>query len=431
MVKTTMAPTNPTNRPELLLFVALFSALLTSGSVQPVAADPFWLDQPLAARAAVPPQTLDQLDVQLEQTVEEWGSVRIGEPLVENDPWAEAFAESLRLRNIASPTLNVPRYPVASNAQVQFFLNRFTRERREVVELWLNRSGRFLDMIRETLKRHGLPEELAFTAMIESGFNPAAVSHAGAKGLWQFMAATARRYGLRVDQWVDERLDPEKSTAAAAAYLSDLYKLFGSWSLAQAAYNAGEMTIVRAIRATGSTDFWALARTGFLRRETKEFVPQIHAATIIGREPNRYGFDPSEGRTPAFERVTVPESTDLRRLSTAAGMTADTLPALNAVLVRGVTPPGGSYELRVPPGTSDNVLSALEGARSRAASPRIVRAAAPKRDFHVVRPRETVGSIAKRYGLAVNDVLRWNSLSNRDRLRPGDRLRVADLRSAR
>ena len=147
-------------------------------------------------------------------------------------------------------------------------------------------------MIRETLKRHGLPEDLAFTAMIESGFNPVATSRAGARGLWQFMAATAKRYGLRVDQWVDERLDPEKSTVAAAAYLRDLYNLFGSWFLAQAAYNAGEGAIARAIRATGSNDFWALARTGFLHRETKEFVPQIVAAAQIGREPHRFGFEP-------------------------------------------------------------------------------------------------------------------------------------------
>jgi membrane-bound lytic murein transglycosylase D len=116
-------------------------------------------------------------------------------------------------------------------------------------------------MIRDVLKARGLPEELAYTAMIESGFNPVAVSRAGAKGMWQFMAGTARGYGLRVDLWIDERLDPEKSTIAAAAYLRDLYTMFGSWTLAQAAYNAGEVKVSRAIRATGSSDFWTLAKT--------------------------------------------------------------------------------------------------------------------------------------------------------------------------
>jgi membrane-bound lytic murein transglycosylase D len=283
-------------------------------------------------------------------------------------------------------------------------------------------------MIRETLRSHGLPEELAFTAMIESGFNPVAVSRAGAKGLWQFMAATAKGYGLRVDQWVDERLDPEKSTIAAAAYLRDLYNLFGSWSLAQAAYNAGEMTIARAIRATGSSDFWALARTGFLRRETKEFVPQIHAATLIGREPTRYGFEPSRGGEPAFERVRVPESTDLSRLSAATGIPVDTLRSLNAVLVRGVTPPGDGYDLKVPVGTRPGVLAALARPRvaSQAAPKSIGRAASGVSGVHVVRPRDTVSSIAKHYGVSVGDVLRWNRLDQGHRIRPGDRLRVAD-----
>src|SRR5881628_316189 len=158
-------------------------------------------------------------------------------------------------------------------------------------------------MIREVLRARGLPEDLAFTAMIESGFKPDAVSRVGAKGMWQFMAGTARRYGLRVDRWVDERLDPERSTVAAAAYLRDLYNLFGSWPLAQAAYNAGEVKVARAISKTGSRDFWTLAQSRYLRRETKEFVPQIHAVTMIGREPDRYGFE-FDDLEPAARRST-------------------------------------------------------------------------------------------------------------------------------
>jgi membrane-bound lytic murein transglycosylase D len=319
-------------------------------------------------------------------------------------------------------------YPVVTNSQVGYFLERFTRERRDVINQWLNRSGRFLGMIRETLSRHGLPEELAFTAMIESGFNPIATSHAGARGLWQFMAATARRYGLRVDHWVDERLDPEKSTMAAAAYLRDLYNLFGSWFLAQAAYNAGEGTVARAIRATGSSDFWTLARTSFLQRETKEFVPQILAATHIGREPIRYGFEPPQPSPPLEERVIVPGSTDLRWVSASAGIAVETLRSLNPALVRGITPPGGEYQLNVPQGTRSEVLAALERPRravgfSRATSATI-RASKTDHQIHVVRPRDTVDGIAKRYGVSVGDVLRWNSLAKQDPIRPGDRLRV-------
>jgi len=314
------------------------------------------------------------------------------------------------------------------NAEVQYFLDRFTGSRRAVVGTWISRSGRYLAMIRETLRDYGLPLDLAFTAMIESGYDPLAVSHAGAKGMWQFMAHTARRYGLRVDQWVDERLDPEKSTAAAAAYLRDLYAQFGSWTLAQAAYNAGEVTVVRAIRAAGSSDFWALKRTKFLRPETKDFVPAIQAATIIGRDPGQYGFEVGETGPDRVEHVSVPPSTDLRRLSAAAGLSVPILRALNPALVRGVTPSGTTWELRVPAGTRGGVLAALAPRRPAAGA----RAGAPRRasggiDIHIVRPRDTVSAIAKRYGVAIGDVLRWNSLDRSDPIRPGDRLRVAEL----
>src|SRR2546421_5805086 len=145
-----------------------------------------------------------------------------------------------------------PSHPGTLNPKVKFHLERFPGRSREAVALWSPGSSRYLAMIREVLRTRGLPEDLAFTAMIESGFKPDAVSRVGAKGMWQFMAGTARRYGLRVDRWVDERLDPEKSTVAAAAYLRDLYRQFGSWALAQAPYNAREVQGARASQKTGS-----------------------------------------------------------------------------------------------------------------------------------------------------------------------------------
>ena len=326
--------------------------------------------------------------------------------MVEADPWAEAFVESSHHVRAAVQT-SPPTYSVPINQQVQYFLDRFTRERREVVDTWFGRAGRYLEMIRDTLRNHGLPEDLAFVAMIESGFNPVAVSRAGAKGLWQFMAGTARRYGLRVDQWVDERLDPEKSTLAAAAHLRDLYAQFGSWSLAQAAYNAGEMTVLRAIRSVGSTDFWALARTGFLQRETKEFVPQIHAATVIGQDPARYGFDVGEHAPTAVEFVSVPPSTDLKSLAAASGVSTETLRTLNPVLVKAVTPPGAPYRLRVPEGT---VPGSGRPWPCRSPPPSLAARVAGQAEVHVVRSRDTVSGIAQRYGVSVAEVLRWNNL---------------------
>src|SRR2546428_2810612 len=174
--------------------------------------------------------------------------------------------------------MDAPTYDVVMNHQVKFFVDRFTTSRRDVVGLWLQRSPQYLGMIRPVFRSKGLPDELAYTAMIESGFNPLAVSRAGAKGLWQFMARTARLYGLRVDRWVDERFDPEKSTAAAAPYLRDLRVRYGSGHLPQAAYNAGSVAVVKAGRATGSAGFWAAAGAAIPKPLTADFVPAIQPA---------------------------------------------------------------------------------------------------------------------------------------------------------
>jgi membrane-bound lytic murein transglycosylase D len=387
--------------------------------------------------APQPPDDRLRPDLLVEQWLDGVGSIAEQEAATEInpsgiDPWAEAFAESSRAAVIASRTAP---YSVAINPQVQLFLDRFTGARREVINLWVGRAGRYLSMIRGVLKSRGLPEELAYTAMIESGFNPLAVSRVGAKGMWQFMAGTARRYGLRVDQWIDERLDPEKSTVAAAAYLNDLYSMFGSWALAQAAYNAGEVKVSRAIRATGSSDFWTLAKTNHLKTETKDFVPAIQAATLIAQDPARYGFELNDDGPVAVETVIVPASTELRRLAPRAGITLETLRTLNPVLVRGVTPPGNSWHLKVPVGTGADVQSALAPPPKRGTAKTSERngvkgISAADHHVHVVQPRDTVGSIARKYGVSVADVLRWNRLEDQTPIRPGDRLRITDTRTS-
>ena len=189
------------------------------------------------------------------------------------------------------PGVPVPTYPVVVNAPVEALIDHFVAKDRERFGMWISRSGRYLPMIQRIFRERGLPEELAYTAMIESGFSPRAVSRVGAKGMWQFMEATGRRYGLVIDRWIDERLDPVKSTMAAAEYLGDLYGLFGHWFLAQAGYNAGENRVGRAIQRAQTSDFWALTQTRHLPDETKLFVPQILAAAVITRAPTRYGFD--------------------------------------------------------------------------------------------------------------------------------------------
>jgi membrane-bound lytic murein transglycosylase D len=261
----------------------------------------------------------------------------------------------------STPAVAASTYKVQQNDTVQRFLDQFqTGYRRAVVERWLTRSGRFLPMILEVFKQKGLPEELVFTAMIESGFDPVAVSRAGAKGLWQFMAPTARQYGLRVDRWLDERLDPEKSTVAAANYLKDLYTIFGSWDLVQAAYNAGEMKVIRAIKGTGTRDFWSLTNSRLLRDETKNYVPAIHAVTLISQEPEQYGFAVTPDEPLSYERITVPKGTSLKHVAALSGIPLEELVRLNSELRMKQTPPDSQYHLKVPLGSGPSLQTGLE-----------------------------------------------------------------------
>jgi hypothetical protein len=244
--------------------------------------------------------------------------------------------------------------PIQMNKQVRAYLVYFSTERKEVIRRYLARSTRYLPMIKEVFQEAGLPEDMAYLAMIESGFNSKAYSPANASGMWQFIKGTGLRYGLTIDSYVDERRDPEKSTRAAAKYLLDLYKQFGSWYLAAASYNCGEARVQRELDQSTHKNFWELSANMCLPNETKNYVPQMIAATIIAKNPEKFGFK-NVPYLPALkcEKVQVNEPTSLKAAAVAVNVPLEEVQALNPELMRGVTPPDGSYALNLPPHSKD------------------------------------------------------------------------------
>ncbi|WP_456386190.1 LysM peptidoglycan-binding domain-containing protein [Desulfolithobacter sp.] len=307
-------------------------------------------------------------------------------------------------------------FPITINKQVEFYLDLFQNRQRHYFKRWLARSTKYLPAIEKELEKAGLPRDLVYLAMIESGFNPRAYSRAHASGMWQFIRSTGRNYGLRIDRWVDERRNPEKATKAAIAYLSALYDEFGDWYLAVAAYNAGEGKIGRAIRRYKTRDFWQLARYRYLRLETKRYVPKLIAAILIAREPEKYGFTDIKYQEPErYDLVKVPPRTDLAAVATAGNISVKALKDLNTELLRNQTPPDlTSYTLRLPEGSGEMVAVNLK---------RLHPVITTGFKTHKVRKGDTLTRICRKYGLNKTTLLKANNLHSAT-LRPGQRLRI-------
>lgn len=273
-----------------------------------------------------------------------------------------AFAASDAMQQVeeVAPLVELP---IEVNARVEKWMRRFTTNERPTFEAFLAREGIYADMIRAKLRERGMPEDLLYLAMIESGFSARATSRLSAAGVWQFMTPTAEEFGLRIDQWVDERRDPIKATDAALGYLQWLHARYGSWYLAAAAYNAGPSRVDRALerhahgRRGDETLYWEII--DHLPRETREYVPKILAATTLARQAEFYGFRVEPAEPYRYDRVWVPGGTSLVRLARALALDVVLLRDLNPHLVRGVTPPASSFGLRVPEGTSEMVIVAL------------------------------------------------------------------------
>jgi membrane-bound lytic murein transglycosylase D len=379
---------------------------------------------------------------------------------------------------------------------VQYYLDFFQGRGRERMAIWLKRMPRYEAMIRERLQRENLPGDLLYLALIESGFSNTATSRAKAVGMWQFMKATGKAYGLRIDSWVDERRDPFRATDAAARHLRDLSRRFNSLYLAAAAYNAGSGKVSRGLRRlpddendaeNSDATFFRLYDTRLLKRETKDYVPKLIAAALIAKQPDRYGFQVGPAEPAAYDSIIVPDMTGLDVLARLADTTVAAIRELNPQYLRLATPPGTKSIVRLPAGHGAMTIAAyaelpprqrvtfvehfvsrgetLGGIALRyrvgqstlmAANPKVksrrlrvgqrivvptggahstgvarrmaepvVAAGTTRKTFHRVQRGETISEIADEYGVSQRELLTWNGLDTRGRIRAGQRIRVA------
>ncbi len=248
--------------------------------------------------------------------------------------------------------------PVTYNKKVSRWISYFQGPGKNFFRDWLEKASKYMPQIQSDLKAAGLPMDLAYMVMIESGFSSTATSTAEAVGPWQFISSTARNYGLRQTYWVDERRDLSKSTQAAIKYLKDLHQEFGSWYLVAASYNMGEGGLRKQIKRHQTTDYWELVRRNALPQETQDYVPKILAAMMISKAPNLYGFRNLDGHYPtAKENIFAPAGTDLDLLADYLSVTRKSLKDLNSEIILGYIPKStAGHVIRIPKGSQTTAL---------------------------------------------------------------------------
>jgi len=304
--------------------------------------------------------------------------------------------------------------PLMMTDPVAGYINYFSTRGRGTLENALARGGRYRDMIERVLKQEGVPQDLIYLAQAESGFHPLAVSRAGARGMWQFMASRARGYGLERDWWVDERQDPEKATRAAAHHLKDLYNQFGDWYLAMAAYNSGPGTVQQAVKRTGYADYWELYKRNVLPKETRNYVPIILAVTIMAKNPVQYGLEDVVAEKPVpYDTVKIDYPVDLRLVAECVDVPAATLQDLNPSLLRWTTPKARDFDLHLPVGTQERYLTAIS------AIPADMRV---WWRYHDVTAGETLGTVAHSYHTTTQAIAEANGLDRNEELEAGGKL---------
>ena len=312
---------------------------------------------------------------------------------------------------------------VVENAKVRHFVNYYSVTARNSFAELLARSGKYMPMIAAVLAQEGLPKELGYLALLESQFILDSTSRNGAVGLWQFIASTARQYGLRIDQWVDERRDPVKSTRAAAAYLKDLHDYYGRWFLATAAYNAGPGNVDKALRQSQAKDFWSIKAKARLSDETRNFVPKFIAIALIANDPQKYGFHDLQYLPPLdYEEVELVAPIRLEVLAELAETNLSRVKELNPALLRNTTPPGESrFRVNLP---VEKAAIYLAQANDRILGKELVKAEEPAKVVtHEVKRGETLFSIARFYGLTVRALMDFNGLKT-PQVRIGQKLGI-------
>lgn len=322
-------------------------------------------------------------------------------------------------QEIAADQLSRSTFPLVHNEFVEKWIQFFTvnPKGRATFEKWLSRSTRYIPMMKQVLREEGLPEDLIYLSMIESGFNPRAYSKASAVGPWQFIKPTGVRYGLEVSTWIDERRDIVKSTRAAAKYLGELHSIFGSWYLAAAGYNAGEGRVLSAVREERTRNFWELSRKkGMFRAETKNYVPKIIAAALISKNPEKYGFKDIAYEAPLeWKVVTVGPKRDLKSVAEIAGVEYEVVRILNAELRLEVTPPDAQYDVRVPPETHSIVAASIDQIKERTV---------PLFANHKIGRGETLSQIANRYRVRISEILEANNIQKAHAIRAGRTIKI-------
>ncbi len=333
----------------------------------------------------------------------------VGLPPIEITPDAEV-ADAVGVDSL----LPESDFPLELNPTVFQFLEAMTGETeyRHRIDTGMGRAGHYLPMIRSKLLAADLPQDLAYLPLIESAFSTSAYSRARAVGMWQFISGTGRHYGLAVGSLVDERRDPELSTDAAAAYLTDLYGEFGDWNLALAAYNSGAGNVRRAIRRSGSRDFWTLRR--YLPRETRNYVPAFMASVIVAKQPEKYGFTTPVESDWSYDEISVDDALDLEFLAGKIHLELATLRELNPAIRRDLTPAAGRTTIRLPVGYEAKAEAILASTPKSEWAPRMM---------HSVRSGESLYSIAHRYGSSVSAIRQANGIRG-NLIHPGQTLVV-------